>query len=398
MVPSMRKWFNDNFTKEKYDAYIKDLNSKYPGSIEFHIAETPLFIDKEFTGKMLSTCESIIDVITQPNFKAITRRAIPTELKVPNESPFPHFIVFDFAICEDGVGGFDPQLIEFQGFPSLFAYQAWHDEAIREHFNIPGNYSAYLNDFNQETYLQLLKEIIVGSYPVENVILLDLLPHQQKTRVDFYFTEEYTGIQTLCLSKLIKEEKKLFYEKGGRKIEIKRIYNRIIFDELKNQSPFLQEKGKLLLEELDAEWVPHPNWFYRISKYTLPFIQHPNVPESIFLDEVTELPEDLENYVLKPLFSLSGKSVVINVTAQDITGITNPQNWILQKKVKYANAIKTPGLPSKAEIRIFYFWKDGEKRPIATSNLARLSKGQAIGTRYNIKDEWVGASQCYFEK
>ncbi len=152
MVPLMRKWFNENFTKEKYEAYIKDLNSKYPGSIEFQVAETPLFIDKTFTGKILSTCENIIDVITQPNFKAITRRAVPEETKIPNETPFPQFIVFDFAICEDDKGEFDPQLIEFQGFPSLLAYQAWNDEMIRKHFNIPGNYSAYLNGFNKESY------------------------------------------------------------------------------------------------------------------------------------------------------------------------------------------------------------------------------------------------------
>jgi hypothetical protein len=398
MVPAMRKWFNENFTKEKYQVYLKKLNNKYPDSIDFRIAETPLFINKSFTKKILSTCESVIDVITQPNFRALTRNAVPEEANVLNETAFPHFIVFDFGICESEKGAIEPRLLEMQGFPSLFAYQAWHDEITRNHFNIPDNYSAYLNGFNKESYLQLLKEIIFGSHQSENVVLLELLPHQQKTRIDFYCTEEYIGVPIICLTELIKEGQKLYYQKDGRKIQIKRIYNRIIFNELQKQSAALQEKGKMLFEELDVEWVPHPNWFYRISKYTLPFINHPYVPQTTFLDEITELPEDLQNYVLKPLLSFAGQGVVIDVTSEDIANVIYPQNWILQRKVKYANVIKTPGEPVKAEIRIFYFWKEGAARPVATSNLATLSKGKMVGTRFNQNQEWVGSSQCYFEK
>jgi len=255
-----------------------------------------------------------------------------------------------------------------------------------------------LNGFNKEAYLQLLKEIIIKDQQPENVILLELLPHEQKTRIDFYCTEDYLGIPIVCLTELILEGKKLFYERDGRKIEVKRIYNRIIFDDLHAQSAELQEKGKILSAELEAEWVPHPNWFYRISKYTLPFIQHPYVPQTIFLDEIKELPADLENYVLKPLFSFAGQGVVIDVCPEDITRVTDPHNWVLQRKVKYADVIETPDIPAKAEIRIFYFWKEGETRPVGTFNLARLSKGKMIGVRYNHDKEWVGASHVYFEK
>jgi hypothetical protein len=202
----------------------------------------------------------------------------------------------------------------------------------------------------------------------------------------------------VCLTELIQEGKQLYYKKDGRKIAVKRIYNRIIFDDLQQQSAEIQEKGKLLFEELDVEWVPHPNWFYRISKYTLPFIDHPYVPETTFLSQVKELPEDLENYVLKPLFSFAGQGVVIDVTKEDIDQVKDPENWILQRKVRYADIIQTPDIPAKAEIRIFYFWKDGEPRPIPTNNLARLSKGKMIGVRYNKDKEWVGGSLAYFEK
>jgi hypothetical protein len=202
----------------------------------------------------------------------------------------------------------------------------------------------------------------------------------------------------VCLTELIQEGRHLFYTKDGKKIPVKRIYNRIIFDDLQQQSAEIQEKGKLLLSDLNVEWVPHPNWFYRISKYTLPFINHPYVPKTSFLHEIKDMPTDLENYVLKPLFSFAGQGVIIDVTRADIDAVKDPHNWILQKKVKYADVIITPDIPAKAELRIFYFWKEGEARPIATNNLARLSKGKMIGVRYNQDKEWVGGSLAYFEK
>lgn len=153
-----------------------------------------------------------------------------------------------------------------------------------------------------------------------------------------------------------------------------------------------------MFEKLDVEWVPHPNWFYRISKYTLPFIRHAYVPPTFFLNQVEQMPVDLENYVLKPLFSFAGQGVVIDVSMDDINNVKDPENWILQRKVKYADVIKTPDVPAKAEIRLFYFWKDGTARPVPANNLARLSKGKMIGVRYNIDKEWVGGSVCFFEK
>jgi hypothetical protein len=398
MVPAIRKDFNQQFTEETYQAYLKELNSKHPGALEFRVAETPVFIDKAFKHKVLDACESIVDTITNKDFIAQSEHAIPENVKVPNENNHAHFIAFDFGICENANGELEPQLIEMQGFPTLFAYQILQDEVTRHHFQIPEKYSTYLNDFEKESYTTLLKEIILGKHAAENVILLEILPHQQKTKIDFYCTTDYVGIPIVCLTELIQKGKELFYVKEGKEIAIKRIYNRIIFDDLQQQSPEIQEKGKLLLEDLDVEWAPHPNWFYRISKYTLPFIDHPYVPHTKFLSDLKEFPKDLENYVLKPLFSFAGQGVVIDVTLNDIEKITDTQNWILQRKVKYADVIITPDIPAKAEIRIFYFWKDGAARPIATNNLARLSKGKMIGVRYNKDKEWVGGSLCYFEK
>lgn len=396
MVPEIRTQFNNNFTKEKYHNFLADLDSKHPGDIVFRVAETPIFIPEYFTNKMINACEAIIDIITEPGFKKLTQRAIPAGENVPQENEHTDFIAFDFGICENEKGGLDPQLIELQGFPSLFGFQVYYPEVLEKHFPIPENFSPYLNGYDKESYLQFLKKIILGGHNPENVILLEIKPHEQKTRIDFYCTQDYIPIPIVCLTELIQEGKKIFYEKDGRKIEIKRIYNRIIFDELIHIKDTLCDVVDIT-KPLDVEWAPHPNWFYRISKFMLPLIDHPNVPETFFLNEIQQLPGDLDNFVLKPLFSFAGQGVIIDVTQKDIEEVKDPENWILQRKVKYADVIKTPDVPAKAEIRIFYFWENGKARPVAVNNLARLSKGKMIGVRYNMDKDWVGGSVAYFE-
>lgn len=397
MIREVRKQFNQQFTEEKYRSFLDDLNSKHPGHIVFRVAETPIFIPKDFTNKIIDACESIVDVIAADNFKDITARAIPAGEAVPNENAHSHFIVFDFGICENENGGLDPQLIEMQGFPSLFGFQIDYPDIIRKHFDIPTNFDNYLGGYNKQSYVDLFKEIVIGNHNPENVVLLEIKPHEQKTRIDFYYTQDHLGINIVCLTELIREGKKLYYSKDGKKIEIKRIYNRVIFDELKHKIGSLGNVVDIT-QDLDVEWVPHPNWFYRISKYTLPLINHPYVPETFFLNEVKQLPHDLGNYVLKPLFSFAGQGVIIDLTKDDIEKVADPENWILQRKVKYSEIIQTPDVPAKAEIRIFYFWKDGWQRPVPVNNLARLSKGKMIGVRYNMDKTWVGGSVAFFEK
>jgi hypothetical protein len=398
MVPALREQFNHDFTEEKYQEYIHDLSQLYPGHLDFRVAETPVFIPKGFTEKMLDACETIIDVIKDQKYLQQSEKAIPSQLKVPGENSFPEFICFDFGICENENGELEPQLVEMQAFPTLFAWHTMMPEVSRKHFYWPDNYSTYLNGFTKESYVHLLKTIIVGDSKLENVVLLEIFPHQQKTRVDFYATKDLIGVKTVCLTEIIKEGKNLFYINEGKKTPIYRIYNRIIFDELLHQPLVIQEKGKLFQEELNVQWIPHPNWFYRISKFGLPFIKHPHVPETHFLNELKKLPEDLENYVIKPLFSFAGQGVLIDVTKYDIDKIHDKENWIIQRKVKYAQVIKTPEEPAKAEIRLFYFWEKGADRPVAVNNLARLSKGKMIGVRYNKDKSWVGGSFCLFEQ
>ena len=396
MQKILRDNFNKNFTEDKYINYINNIQAVSPGALDFRIAETPIFIPKEFTKKMLDACEDIIDIIVAPNFKALTERSIPEDVRVQGEEEHAECMVFDFGICENAAGHYEPQLIEMQGFPTLYAFQAFQSEIAAAYADLPANYSSYLNGYSKESYLQLLKDIIIGDNNLNEVILLEIYPDQQKTRIDFDATKQLIGLETVCLTKLKADGKTLYYEKeNGEKQIVKRIYNRLIFDDLQQQKNLTDLID--LKNEYDVKWIPHPNWFYRISKFTLPFIDNPYVPETFFLNEIT-MPVNLNEYVLKPLFSFAGMGVVIDVTQHDIDNITDPENWILQKKVKYAPIILTPDEPAKAEIRLFYFWKDEWERPIAVHNLARLSKGKMIGTRYNKDKTWVGGTIAFFEK
>ena len=395
MDATLRAKFNAAFTEKAYETYLKQIDALAPETLGFRVAETPIFVPKDFTKKMLDAGEAIIDVITAPNFKALTERSIPSNFNVPGEDDHTQFLVLDFGICRNTDGQLEPQLIEMQGFPTLFAFQAAHTAITATYAQVPANFNAYLNGYNETSYNDALKDIIVGDLDAAEVILLEIYPDEQKTKIDFCCTSSLLGIQTVCLTKLRADGSQLYYEKNGAKQIVKRIYNRLIFDDLDSQTDVVHHLD--FSKNYDVQWVPHPNWFYRISKYTLPFIQHPYVPETFFLNEVVA-PLQLQNYVLKPLFSFAGMGVVIDVTQEDIDKIKDPENWILQKKVMYDPIIATLDEPAKAEIRLFYFWKDEWERPVAVHNLARLSKGKMIGTRYNKDKTWVGGTVAYFEQ
>ncbi len=397
MIREQREKFNAAFSKERYASFLEDLHSRFPGAIDFRVAETPVFIDKELGQQMIDTCEYIIDTILQPDFQTQTERSIPAAESVPHQNKHPHFIAIDFGICQNENGKLYPALIEMQGFPTLFGFQAYYPSVLEKHFTIDPGFSHYFNGLEQASYLNLLKEVIVGDHDPASVILLEIQPHTQKTRIDFYCTEQFLGIQIVCLTELIQEGRILYYMHNGKKTRIQRIYNRVIADEL---NKLKSELGDTIdpTGDLDVEWITHPNWFYRISKFTLPYLHHPCIPETHFLDAVKDVPLQLDQYVLKPLFSFAGQGVIIDPVKADIDSIKDPENWILQKKVQYAECIDTPNEPAKAEVRMMYLWKDGDERPTLATNLARLSKGKMIGVRYNQDKDWVGGSVAYFKK
>jgi hypothetical protein len=419
MIASIRQKFNAAFTEQAHQNYLAALNTAFPGALDFSVAETPIFINKDFTEKMLATGDYVNQVIQSNSFKSITAPSLKNIPLFPNETALPQCIVMDFAIAMNDKNEIVPALIELQGFPSLFAYEILQDECIRKNYTIPEGYSPYLNGYTKEKYMHHLESILKGDTfndPKKNLdtnnrnisdstkdtlkhtVLLEILPHQQKTRIDFYCTEKYFNIPIVCITEIFIEEHHLFYERAGKKIKIDRIYNRIVLDELKNQTKEIQDKGALLQNNLEIEWVTHPHHFFRISKFLLPFLKHLYIPHTQFVEQLTEAPSALEKYILKPLFSFAGQGVIIDISPGDIESIKDPSGWILQEKVNYANCIETPTGPAKAELRLFYFWDEEKQQYMATMNLARLSKGKMIGVDYNKNKQWVGGSLAYFEK
>jgi hypothetical protein len=394
MIPEQRKKFNQQFTEVKYQHFITELNADYP-EIQFRVAETPIFIPKELKEKLIAAGNEIIDLIKKPNFKALTQKSIPENWNVPNENDHAHFLTFDFGICEDENGSLTPMLIEMQGFPSLYGFQSYLAETYKANFDIDKSLNYFFDGIDKEKYINLLKKVIVGSHKPEEVALMDVNAKEQKTSIDFLVTQQFLGIKVLSLDEIKKKDKKLYFEENGKEIVLKRIYNRLIFDEIADNEDIFKLNFDPR-EELDVEWITHPNWFYRISKYTLPFIKSKFVPETQFLNELKNIPIDLENYVLKPLFSFAGIGVIIDVSEADILAIQDPENWILQRKVTYVPVVESPSGGIKAEIRLMYLWPDGEE-PQLCINLARLSRGKMIGVRYNKDFDWVGGTVGFME-
>lgn len=399
MIGNERKIYNANFSEEKYDAFLQDINSAFNYTPNFKISETPVFIPKALKEKLVEAVDEIMAVINAPNFKTLTQDAFFNENTiVPNEDDQPKFIQLDFGICKDEQGELTPKLIELQGFPSLYFFQELLGRMYRKHFGnaIPSGYTQHLNGMSTDEYVELLRTEIIGDTNPKQVVLLEVEPHLQATAIDFYATEAALGLKTVCITELKREGRHLFYiDEQGKSVRILKIYNRIIFDEL-HQRTDLSGEFKFQ-DEVDVEWIGHPNWFFRISKYMMPFIDSKYVPKSFLLDRLERIPDDLENYVLKPLFSFAGSGVHINVTKNNIESIADKSNYLLQEKVAYAPIVETMDVPAKCEVRMMMVFNSKTQKMEIASNLIRLSKGEMVGVKYNKDKTWVGGSTGFFE-
>lgn len=391
MIPEIRKKFNLSFTEENYKDFLNELNSvlKYP--TDFRVCETPLFLSVDLTKELLNACDDVINQIRQKDFIDKSINAVPAHLKVPNDFEHPPFLQLDFAITKTNES-LSPKLIELQAFPSLYGFQHFLNDILRKHFEIPLGFTSYFGGLSKQSYKSLLTKIILGKHDPVNVILLEIEPEKQKTRIDFAATEELTGITTVCLSKIKKRGKKLFYLKDGKEIEVNRIYNRVIFDEMERKKLNFDFDFK---DEIESEWAGHPNWFFRISKFSLPQLKGRFVPECYFLNELESYPDNLNDFVLKPLFSFAGLGVDVKITKEKLNSIENKSNYILQQKVEYAPLIETPDGFSKVEIRMMFLWENANEKPLLVNNLIRTSKGKMMGVDFNKNKTWVGSSIAY---
>jgi hypothetical protein len=398
MISTIREEFNAGYSQAYYEGLQQEVMKTFGEPCPFRISETPVFIDREMKAKVLSACDSIIGQLDGLDFEAVRQRFMPKYLQSPTPVGHPHFLGIDFGLCEDENGNLSPQLIELQAFPSLFCYQPFLAKAFMNNYpNLPKEgFHYFLGGHSEESYYRMLKEVIVGDEDPENVILMEIFPNAQKTRIDFRATQQALGIEVVCMTKVIKEGKKLYYEKDGRKIPIHRIYNRVIFDDLYQ---FKDLKTNFnIFDDLDVTWITNPDWFFMISKCIMPMLSHESIPESYYLDEVPR-DIDLKQYVLKPLFSFAGKGVNLEPTWNLLNTIKDMKNYMLQKKVRYSPLIKTlTDRNSRVELRILFVRdeKEGKLKPVI--NLTRMGKGGMINVSHNTNDTWIGSSISFFEE
>lgn len=391
MIERLRRAFNAGWTPSQYESYKARLVDAVGTAIHFRVCETPVFLPTELRDAMLKGALEIFEELLAPAALERSKAAVPKEFDVPGgDEGHPLFAVVDFAVATEH-GRVVPRLIELQGFPSLFGFQLIQGRLCRE--MVPGEPLEFLlSGLDEAGYRRLVGEAITAGVPVENVVLLDLEPEKQGTYPDFAATERLWGVRSVCPTKVEKRGRELWYERDGRKTRILRIYNRMIVDELVDKGAELPFR---LTDDLDVQWAGHPNWFFRWSKHALPRLRHPLVPEARLVSDFDRPPDDLERWVLKPLFSFSGSGVNVDPTPADLAAVPEAERsrTLLMRKVDYAPVIEAPdGARSRVEVRVMCVWRDG--RPLPVTLLARLSQGKMMGVKFNRDKTWVGSTSC----
>jgi hypothetical protein len=397
MLQPYRDQFNANFTPAKYSDLVTRLNRLTRTPIEFRVAETPCFFSRELIHELAEAGATLThQLLDNPEYLQASNQTIPEQYRVPNENPQPNFMTVDFGLVRNPNSTLTPKLVELQAFPSIFGYQDILSRQYIENYNLDPNLTWHLGGLNDKTYWQLLRDVIVGDHDPENVVLLEIDPNHQKTLPDFHVYEDKLHIATVDIANLRKQGNRLFYQRAGRDIPIHRIYNRAIVDELERKNIQLPFDYR---DPLDVEWAGHPNWYFRISKFSLPYLNHSSVPKAVFLDDwfagrnVEGLPHQRENLLLKPLYSFAGKGIQFAPTDEDLNAIAPRDRhlYLLQERVAFEPTIKTPHGPTQAEIRIMYLWPDGAAlQPVIA--LVRLGRGLMMGVDHNRDRLWVGSS------
>ena len=389
MIPSHRQWFNRSYTPEKYARFLELLEERCGEPTPFRHSETPVFLPASVVDQMARYGREMVEqLLANPQYRQDSRAAIPAAYRAPNEDARPLFVQADFGLDAE----LQPKLVEIQGFPTLYAYQPAMAEAYREAYGIDRALDLLPGGMPAEEYQSLLRRAIVAGHDPENVVLLEIDPWHQKTRHDFLLTERLLGVRTVDIAEVRKEGRRLFYDRDGPSVPIQRIYNRAIVDELVRKQVRMNFDFR---DELEVEWAGHPNWFFRLSKFSLPYLDHPAVPRTQFLDRAGVV-EHPERYVLKPLYSFAGAGVIVGPTAEQLAAVPEERRaeYILQERVDFRPTVETPFGPTKVEVRIMYLWLDN-LRPVNT--IIRMGRGAQMGVDHNKAMEWVGASAAFID-
>jgi hypothetical protein len=420
LVPELRRRFNARFTPQQYDTLLRLVEERCGVRVEYRIAESPVFLPSSLVGDLATAGVGLTEALLgNRNYLAEARQAIPAEYRVARENAHPNFLTADFALIRDADGNLVPRLVEIQAFPSVYGYQDVLSWAYREAYALPEGLGAYLGGLDEAGYWALLAETVLGGHAPENVVLTELDPTHQKTLPDFNVTSRRLGIAVVDIRSLEASGSKLFYrDPSGRQIPIHRIYNRAIADELMARQVRLPFD---LTHPWDVEWAGHPNWYFLISKFSIPWLcrppgSHPVVPSAVFVDEFldgngraelaaggVQLPAEAgpetiyPELLLKPLFSFAGKGIQFEPSQAQLEAIPSKERkqFLLQQRMRFEHTIETPCGPTQAEIRILYLWPDAGRLTPALS-LVRLGRGKMMGVDHNKNQEWVGASAAFF--
>jgi hypothetical protein len=397
MQQPFREAFNASFTPEKYEGLLRALDLRTRTHIGFRVAETPCFFPAALLDEMAETgAELTRQLVGSAAYMQVSSSAIPEKYRLGNDNPIPNFMTVDFGLVRQSDGALTPKLVEMQAFPSVFGYQDVLAQAYIESFNLSPSLRWHLGGHDSASYWALLKKVIVGDHAPENVVLMEVAPQTQKTLPDFHIYEDKLGIATVDIALLKKDGRKLFYQRDGRWIAIERIFNRAIVDEIERKQIALPFDYR---DDLDVEWAGHPNWYFRISKFSLPYLDHPSVPKAVFLDDwfagknTAGLPEDRERLLLKPLYSFAGHGIRFCPTDADLAAIpvADRHLYLLQERATFEPVIATPKGATMAEVRIMYLWPNGAAMEPVIS-LVRMGRGLMMGVDQNRNQEWVGGS------
>ncbi|QHN03290.1 hypothetical protein FTO74_07870 [Granulicella sp. WH15] len=405
MIPALRERFNrEQFSAERYARLLARLDQVTRSHVEFRVAETPCFFPIELLDGIAETGRVLThQLIDSPEYLHRSEAAIPERYRVPNENPaHPHFMTIDFGLVCGEDGSLMPKLVELQAFPSVFGYQDVLAQAYVDAYDLDPGLTSHFGGRTEAEYWQMLRRTIVADHDPENVVLLEIEPESQKTLPDFHVYEDRLGIATVDIAKVRKQGRRLYYTRQGREVPIHRIFNRAIVDELerKRVTPAFDYR-----DELDVEWAGHPNGYFRISKFSIPYLNHPSVPAAVFLDDwfagrgERRIPEDRSRILLKPLYSFAGKGIQFAPTDADLNAIPPADRnlYLLQERVHFEPVIATPHGATQAEIRIMYLWPDGDPEMTAAITLVRLGRGLMMGVDHNRNQEWIGASAALFQ-
>lgn len=402
MLQPFRNDFNQRqFTPERYAALQSRLEERTRTSIDFRICETPCFFSRELIEQIADTGRVLThQLIDSPEYMQASDAAIPDRFRVPNDNPRPNFMTADFGLVRGEDGEFHPKLVELQAFPSIFGYQDILCEEYIRVYGLDRELDWRFGGLDGDGYWKLMGRTIVGDHDPENVVLTEVEPETQKTRPDFNVYEDKLGITTVDIAKLKKEGNRLSYERRGKWVPIERIYNRAIVDEIERKKI---EPAFDYRDELQVEWAGQPNWYFRISKFSLPYLDHPSVPACVFLDDWFDgeregIPEDRERLLLKPLYSFAGKGIQFAPTDADLIAIPRAErhDYLLQERMKFEPVIATPHGPTQAEIRVLYVWPEGAPEMSPVTSLVRLGRGLMMGVDHNRNQAWVGGSAALF--